>query len=49
MIIEKAIIIIENHQRWRRGDETITMCEPVILTRAIDVLIKHVKEQKRKK
>jgi len=44
MTIQKAIEVLEQHNRWRRGDEKIEMAEPKELGIAIEVVVKFVKK-----
>jgi hypothetical protein len=39
MTIEKAIEILDNHNKWRKGNDEISMTEPKILSKAIDTII----------
>jgi hypothetical protein len=43
--IEKAVNILEKHNKWRRGDESIDMVNPVILGKAIDLIISEMKNR----
>jgi len=44
MDIKKAIKVLDNHQRWRLGDEKITQTNPRELTESIDLILKEVKK-----
>ena len=43
MTLKGAITVLENHNKWRRGDETIEMPNPSVLGMAIDIILKKVK------
>ena len=43
MDIKQAIEILETHNRWRRGDDTVPMLKPKDIGIAIDVVVEHVK------
>lgn len=43
MNITQAIEILERHQEWRKGADT-GMVNPAVLSKAIDVILKFVKE-----
>ncbi len=45
MNLDEAIIIIENHNKWRRGDDTVKPTEPKEYGIAIDILLEAVKEK----
>lgn len=45
MNLDKAIKILEHHQKWRRGDETLTMGDPKELGIAIDTILEEVKKK----
>lgn len=49
MTLDEAIVIIENHNKWRRGDDTIKATDPTQYGIAIDILLKAVKEKNAKK
>lgn len=48
MTIKKAIEILEIHNKWRRGDDTIPMTNPTDLGIAIDVIVNYFKKMKKK-
>lgn len=41
MTLQEAVAILENHNKWRRGDDTIKMAEPKELGIAIDLIVEH--------
>jgi hypothetical protein len=43
MKIQKAIKILKNHNKWRKGSEEVTMAEPKELSKAIDLVIQFAK------
>ena len=43
--IKKAVNILEKHNKWRRGDESIDMENPIVLGKAIDLIIKEMKNR----
>jgi hypothetical protein len=45
MEIKKAIKILKNHNKWRRGDDTINMTDPTLLGIALDTVIEFVDEK----
>ena len=45
MNLNEAIIIIENHNKWRRGNDTVKPTDPKEYGIAIDILLKTVKEK----
>lgn len=45
MTLNEAIVIIENHNKWRRGDDTVKPTEPKEYGIAIDILLDAVKEK----
>ena len=45
MRIKKAVNVLEKHNKWRRGDESIDMENPVILGKAIDLIIREMKNR----
>ncbi len=46
MKIEEAIEILENHNKWRRGDDDIPMTNPKLLGLAIDLVVLEFKKSK---
>lgn len=44
--IKQAIEILEIHNKWRRGDDTIPMTNPTELGIAIDVIVTYLKKMK---
>lgn len=42
---DSVAYILERHNRWRRGDDTIELEEPSILGEAIDEAVKLIKQQ----
>jgi len=44
MTIEQAIEILEKHNLWRRGAD-VPMCCPTKLGIAIDLILKHLKNE----
>lgn len=45
MTKRKAIVILEYHQRWRRGEYDDMICTPAELTKAMDIVIKAAKRK----
>lgn len=45
MTLNEAIVIIENHNKWRRGDDTVKPTKPTEYGIAIDILLDAVKEK----
>ena len=43
--IKKAVDILEKHNKWRRGDESLDMENPIILGKAIDLIVKEMKNR----
>ena len=43
--VKKAVEILERHNNWRRGDESIDMENPIVLGKAIDLIIKEMKNR----
>jgi len=41
-----VIEVLETHNRWRRGDETVDMIHPETVGKAIDAAVKLLKELK---
>ena len=44
MTLKRAIQILEQHNKWRRGCEKETITNPVELGVAIDVILKELKK-----
>lgn len=42
---ESVVYVLERHNRWRRGDDTVEMEAPSILGEAIDEAVKLIKQQ----
>ena len=38
---EEAVTLLENHNKWRRGDDTLEMAEPKDLGIAIELIVEH--------
>ena len=47
MTIQEAILVLETHNKWRRGAE-IKQEDPKVLGEAIDLIIKYLKKCKYK-
>ena len=45
MSLVDAIIILENHQKWRLGDDDMPFVESKTLTEAIEVILFNIKKQ----
>ena len=45
MTLNEAIVIIENHNKWRRGDDAVKATDPTEYGIAIDILLNKVKEK----
>jgi hypothetical protein len=43
--IKKAVDILEKHNKWRRGDDSIGMINPVTLGKSIDLVVKEMKNR----
>lgn len=41
MKLERAIVLLKHHQKWRLG-ANIAMVKPKVLTKAIDVVLKEI-------
>ena len=46
MTLQEAVAILENHNKWRRGDDTLEMAEPKYLGIAIDLITEYLKNEK---
>jgi hypothetical protein len=46
MTTQEAVIILENHNKWRRGDDTLEMAEPKDLGTAIELITEYFKDKK---
>jgi len=46
MTLQEAVTILENHNKWRRGDGTLEMAEPKDLGMAIELIVEHFKKNK---
>ena len=46
MTLEQAIEILETHNRWRRGDDTVPMLKPKDIGIAIDVVVSYFKNKR---
>ena len=44
LTLKKSIIILDKHNQWRRGDDSIEMINPVTLGNAIDLIVKNFKK-----
>jgi hypothetical protein len=44
MKLKKAIKILEQHNEWRKGSETIPMTEPKKLTKAIETILAYLNQ-----
>lgn len=47
MTIKKATEILMLHSRWRKGDDTIKMTNPIELGNAIDTIVKFLNKEKK--
>ena len=43
--VKKAVEILERHNNWRRGDDSINMENPTKLGKAIDIVVKEMKNR----
>ena len=43
MNLTDAVNILEKHQKWRKGAE-IEQIQPSVLSEAIDIIIKHIRQ-----
>ena len=41
MTLQEAVTLLENHNNWRRGDDTLEMAEPKELGIAIELIVEH--------
>ena len=41
MTIHEAVALLENHNKWRRGDDTLEMADPKELGIAIDLMVEY--------
>jgi hypothetical protein len=41
MTIQEAVALLENHNKWRRGDDTLEMADPKELGIAIDLMVEY--------
>ena len=39
MTLQEAVTLLENHNKWRRGDDTLEMAEPKDLGMAIELIV----------
>ena len=44
MNIQSAIEILNEHQKWRKGNENVTMISPSITTDAIETILEYHKQ-----
>ena len=49
MQLDQAIKIVEQYNNWRRGKERYDMPDPKAIGIAIDIVINHYKNEKKKK
>lgn len=47
MTLQEAVTLLENHNKWRRGDDTLEMVEPKDLGMAIDLIVNHFKTKEK--
>lgn len=47
MTLQEAVTILENHNKWRRGDDTLEMVEPKYLGMAIDLIVEYFKTKEK--
>ena len=45
MTLPEAIAILEYHQEWRKGEFFNLKYTPAEITKAIDVILKHLKKE----
>lgn len=43
--LKEAIQVLEQHNKWRRGDENLKMADPTILGKSIDLVISELKSK----
>ena len=43
MELKDAILVLEQHNKWRKGDDDTPMINPTALGKAIDIVLKQVK------
>lgn len=41
MTLQEAVTLLENHNKWRRGDDTLGMVEPKDLGMAIELIVEY--------
>jgi hypothetical protein len=44
MELKDAVLILQSHNKWRKGDDVEPMIRPSDLGNAIDIIINHFKE-----
>ena len=47
MTLQEALKLLEIHNKWRRGDDTLEMAEPKDLGIAIDLIVNHFNAKER--
>ena len=45
MTLKEAVSILKEHSIWRRGDENLAMTEPVMLGKAIDIIVDYLENK----
>jgi len=45
MTLKEAAAILKEHNIWRRGDGDLAMTEPVILGKAIDIIVDYLEDK----
>lgn len=41
MTLQEAVKLLDKHNKWRRGDDTLEMVEPKDLGMAIELIVEH--------
>ena len=47
MTLQEAVKLLESHNKWRRGDDSLDMAEPKELGIAIELIIEHFKTKEK--
>ena len=45
MTKQEALKVLENHQQWRLGDDSIEQTDPKELTKALEFVIEYLKQK----
>jgi predicted transcriptional regulator YheO len=44
MDLNKAIQVLSDHNKWRRGDDSITQAKPKVVGESIEVILDYVRQ-----